>query len=64
MLNSTFGEKISHLTKKHNFQKVEMNSLPHTNADHIQVGQLAYIASVLPVFKLNITKNLLKYDST
>lgn len=33
-----------------------MNSLPHTNAYNIQVVQLAYIASVLPVFKLNITK--------
>lgn len=33
-----------------------MNSLPHTNAYNIQFVQLACIASVLPVFKLHITK--------
>lgn len=37
-----------------------MNSLPHTNAYNIQVVQLMYIASVLPVFKLNITKKAFK----
>lgn len=39
-----------------------MNSLPHTNADNIEIVQLEYIASVLIsiVFKLNISKNLLK----
>lgn len=42
------------------FKKVEMNSVPHTNADNIEIVQLEYIASVLPIFKLNISKNLLK----
>lgn len=37
-----------------------MKSLPHTNADNIEIVQLEYTASVLPVFKLNISKNLLK----
>lgn len=62
-------EKISHFTKKHNFlKKVEMNSLPRTTAYNIQVAQLAYIASVLPVLKLNITKkifsNRTRYNNT
>lgn len=37
-----------------------MNILPRTNAYNIQVVQLAYIASVLPVCKLNITQKSFK----
>lgn len=37
-----------------------MNSLLHTNAYTIQVVQLEYTGSALPVFKLNITKKSFK----
>lgn len=47
-------EKISHFTKKHNFKK-GWNQQPSMH-QCIQVVQLADTASVLPVFKLNITK--------
>lgn len=37
-----------------------MNSLPRTNAYNIQVVQLAYMASVLPVCKLHVTQQSFK----